>query len=322
MPEPTNSPAPVAAPAVDAGLDAPFAQLFGGGQPDVLPTTAPTPDAPIVPSTPDPVQLQTPDPATPANTSQQLSQAFELKTRTGTVYKSMEDAVNGIEVKDTLIGQLRQFAIERTGVDPITGQSIGQPRQQVQPQAKPEGYLNNSEQYFKDLYDAYSSNDPKKYFSTQQKLIEEKFQAEVAPFASMLLDQAKLGAVQRVSQDVPDFNKFHNSTSYKETLQKFPSLANAVAVSESNAQFAHQLPDLYKMVHQLHQAATLPDLIKQQQSAATPPLQPRPTLTSSQVTPPQMAQVPRNANLTDAQTRKAVIDAFEGSGKADQQWRR
>jgi hypothetical protein len=333
-----TDPIPTApAPQNDGMLDASFASLFGGEQGTVPPTTsAPTtPETPQAPLTADPA-LQTPDLPTQPNTSQTLPQAFELKTKTGTVYKSMEDAVTGIEHKDTLIGQLRQFAIERTGVDPLTGQPITpQPPQFQQPQfqqpqmqgqqqqQQPQGYLDNPQKYFQDLYDAYASNDPKRYFEAQQKLIEEKTRAEYAPYLGMIMDTAKTNAIAKVTSEVKDYAPFHNSTAFRDTLQKFPSLANAIAVSENNAQYTHQLPDLYKMVYQLHQAATLPDLIKQQQAqAAQPPLQVRPTASPSSVTPPQTMTVPRNPNLTDANHRKAVIDAYEASGKADLTWRR
>jgi hypothetical protein len=335
------TPAPAPTP-VDTGLDIPFSQLFGGGPQDVTPTTsAPiTPDTPQVPPTSDPAPAQQVDQQTPApNTSQSLPQAFELKTKTGTVYKSVEDAVTGIEHKDTLISQLRQFAIERTGVDPLTGQPVQpqpplqqfQPQmqqpQQMQPQPQgqqqqPQAYLSNPQQYFQDLYKAYADNDPQAYFATQQKLIEEKMHSEYAPYIGMLMEQTKTNAVTKVSNEVKDFGNFYNSNSYKETLQKFPALANAITVSENNAQYVHQLGDLYKMVHQLHQAATLPELIRQQQ-AAIPPQQPvRPTTQPTAITPPQTMTVPRNPNLTDADQRKAVIEAFEKSGKADATWRR
>jgi hypothetical protein len=77
------------------------------------------------------------------------------------------------------------------------------------------------------------------------------------------------------------------------------------------------------MVYQLHQAATLPELIKQQQQAATSSQQAvRPTTQATQIAPPQTVSVPRNPNLTNAEHRRAVIEAFENSGKADIVWRR
>jgi len=329
-----NDPIPTPAPlANDSGLDVSFATLFGGGQPDILPTTsAPTtPETPQVASPSDPAPVQQADQQTPS-TSQSLPQAFELKTKTGTVYKSIEDAVSGIEHKDTLISQLRQFAVERTGIDPLTGQPVAQQPQfpsqpQLQPQGngqvqQPKGYVNNPQQYFQDLYQAYANNDPNAYFATQQRLIEEQTQAQYAPYIGMLMEQSKTSAVAKVSNELPGFDKFHNSNSFKETLQAHPSLANAIAVSESNAQYRHQLEDLYKMSFQLHQARTLPELIKQQQ-AAIPPQQPvRPTTQQTQLSPPQTITVPRNPNLTDANQRKAVIEAFEQSGKADVTWRK
>lgn len=329
--------APVAAPqANDAALDVSFASLFGGGQQDVMPTTsAPnTPEAPPIATTADP-SVQPDGQPQPQSPSATLPQAFELKTKTGTVYKSMDDAVHGIEHKDTLIAQLRQFAMERTGVDPLTGQPTVQPQfqpqqmqqQQQMPQGQgqqgAEGYLKNPPKYFQDLYAAYEQNNPDAYFAVQQRLIEEKMQSEYAPYVGMIMDQTRTNAVQKTANEVKDFGQFYNSNSYQETLQKFPALANAISVSENNVQYVHQLGDLYKMVHQLHQAATLPELIKQQQAAISPQLQQvRPTIQSSQITPPQIMSVPRNPNLTQDDQRRAVIDAFEKSGKADAHWRK
>jgi predicted restriction endonuclease len=329
-----TNPTPTPAPTNDAMLDVSFASLFGGEQSNVPPTTS----APTPPETPQAQPLQNADPApqpqiqpTQPDTSQTLPQAFELKTKTGTVYKSMDDAVTGIEHKDTLISQLRQFAIERTGIDPLTGQPLApqmqqmqQPQtglQQQQPQGA-EGYLKNPQKYFQDLYSAYANNDPNAYFATQQKLIEEKMNDAYAPFVSVLMEQSKTNAISKVSNEINDFGKFYNSNAWKDTLQKFPSLANAIAVSESDIQYNQQLNDLYKMVYQLHQAAQLPELIRQQAQAAQPPQTVRPTTQPTSVTPPQTMTVPRNPNLVDANQRKAVIDAFESSGKADAVWRK
>jgi hypothetical protein len=313
-------------------LDVPFSQLFGAAEQNVSPTTA-APQAPETPqATPAPSADQpqaTPAPATaPQSTSQTLPQAFELKTRTGTVYRSIEDAVTGIEHKDTLINQLRNFALERTGVDPLTGQQIvPQPQyQQMQPQGQqmqnaPNNYLQNPDKYFQDLYSAYTNNDPKSYFATQQKLIDEKLEANYAPVMPVLQQFAKNSAVDQVNNALPEFRNFFNSPNYRDTLQAFPALAQAIAVSENKFEYAQQLPDLYKMVYQLNQARTLPELIKQQQAAIPPQPAPRPTAAPTHVAPPQTATIPRNANLTDADARKTVIEAFERSGKADMRWK-
>lgn len=322
-------------------LDAPFSQLFGSENGNVTPTTAPQADA--IPQTP-PVQPQgdpqvTPQPQQPQpqTAQQQMQQAFELRTKTGTVYKSVDDAVKGIEHKDSLISQLRQTVIEATGVDPLTGQPTDQQFQQPygQPYGQPnmpqqmgnpeDSYLQNPQKYFQDLYAAYQTNDPNKYFAVQQRLIEEKTMAQFAPVVPVIQRFALQGSVDQVASTLPEFKGFYGSQGYKETLQQFPALAQAIQVSEQNLNFSHQLPDLYKMVYSLHQANRLPELIRQQQQSAptTPQVPPaRPTASPSALTPPQPVQINRNTNLaSDSNARKSIIEQFENAGKADLPWR-
>jgi hypothetical protein len=196
---------------------------------------------------------------------------------------------------------------------------------QQQQMGNPEdSYLQNPQKYFQDLYAAYQSNDPNKYFAVQQQLIEEKTMAQFAPVIPVIQNFARQGSVDQVAATVPDFKGFYGSQGYQETLQQFPALAQAIQVSEQNLNYSHQLPDLYKMVYSLHQANKLPELIRQQQqSAPIPPQvaqQPR-TATPSQMTPPPQVPISRNTNLTDANARKSIIEQFENAGKADQPWK-
>src|SRR5438105_3686875 len=67
-----------------------------------------------------------------------------ISTSTGTVYKTRDEAVKGLEHKDQLIEKLRKDHIEKFGVDPITGQKVGhQPATapSTTPSAQPPSYL-------------------------------------------------------------------------------------------------------------------------------------------------------------------------------------
>jgi len=74
---------------------------------------------------------------------------FVLKTATGPIYKSPEDAVRGIEQKDQLISQLRSMVSAVTGEDPL--RKSGAVPGQTTSQPKPVSYLQDSRRYAEDL---------------------------------------------------------------------------------------------------------------------------------------------------------------------------
>ena len=87
------------APGGDYSLD----DIFGDN------SSTPTTDVPTPTETPAPLATT---PAEPV-----------IKTKTGTVYKTLGDAVEGIEHKDALIAQLRDQVKKNTGADPLTSQT-------------------------------------------------------------------------------------------------------------------------------------------------------------------------------------------------------
>src|SRR5882762_2477743 len=91
-------------------------------------------------------------------TSTNESEPF-LKTATGTVYKSVEDAVKGVEHKDALIAQLRQELSDKTGRDPLKRETVTN--------GGPKNYLEDKDTYFKDLSSAVEAKDPEKYMEVQ-----------------------------------------------------------------------------------------------------------------------------------------------------------
>src|SRR5690348_16003975 len=122
MPEPVTPPAapaaaPPSAPATTPVEDINWAELFPTDPGARVPTQPATATPPATPPAAQP-------PVTPPPTPE------FLKTSTGTVYKSADEAIKGIEHKDTLIEQLRQRYILERGIDPITNQPV-QPASQA-----------------------------------------------------------------------------------------------------------------------------------------------------------------------------------------------
>ena len=88
-----------------------------------------------------------------------------IKTKTGTVYKSIDDAVQGIEVKDTLIAQLREQVKQQTGADPLAARKPASTPQPVGPKS----YIEDQEKYFEDIADAVAKKDTKAYMNAQDR---------------------------------------------------------------------------------------------------------------------------------------------------------
>src|SRR5271166_655933 len=92
--------------------------------------------------------VEEPAPQTPEVAPAEPSR-FELKTKTGTVYKTAEDAVKGIETKDRTIEQLRSMIAAVTGEDPLSKAGI-KPGTTNAPQ-KPVSYLQDRRRFAQDL---------------------------------------------------------------------------------------------------------------------------------------------------------------------------
>ncbi len=69
-----------------------------------------------------------PPAAEPAAPQAPAAEQYFLKTATGTVYKSAEDAIRGTEEKDRVIQQLREKIAQSEGQDPLKkSQQAAQP---------------------------------------------------------------------------------------------------------------------------------------------------------------------------------------------------
>lgn len=271
--------------------------------------------APVVEGS-QPTTAQSEQPSQPQPEPQAQPQSnFEIRAGQ-TVYRSIEDAQRGIEHKDSLIAQLRSYAIQQTGVDPVTGQRIGQPQgqqhsQAAQPQAT--DYLQNPDKLFEDLQSAVQAGDKRAYAQAWDRLIEQKTQSMFGQYLPVIQEFARSQAMNETVQKVPEFNKFYGSQDYQKVLQENPVLWQGIYNAEQNTQMAGQLPELYRLAYQLHNARTLEQRLQQAQPATptpSPNTQVRPTATPQQMSPAIQHSNTSNWRL-DADARKALIAQYE-----------
>jgi hypothetical protein len=270
------------APGGDLSLD----DIFGEHQPSTT----------VEPVVPQPTATTTTPPVEPV-----------IKTKTGTVYKSIEDAVSGIEHKDALIAQLREQVKQNTGADPLVA---------TRRNNAPVSYREDQEKYFSDIADAVSKKDTGAYMRAQEKLIWDT----LGPLAPTISALSKANAERVVSNQLPEFKGFLESEQYTQMAQDAPLLADAIRAAESNPAAASQLPELYKVAYLASQGRRIPELI-QSARAEAPPVQPRPTVHSSQVAPPPTTGTPApQASLDTREGRKAMIEKMEGQGVMNLKW--
>jgi hypothetical protein len=229
-----------------------------------------------------------------------------LKTKTGTVYKSVEDAVTGIEHKDALIQQLRNEVAQRSGQDPLAT------RRQQEAAARQVNYVDDQSKYFEDIASAVERKDTKGYMDAQTKLIWDT----LGPLAPTLVQLSKANAERVVSEQLPDFKGFLNSEQYSEIVQDSPLLADAIKSAEQNPAASGQLPELYKIAYLSSQGRRLPELVKTVRTEAAPVH--RPTVHSAQVAPTSTsAGAQASPSLDSKEGRSELIKQMEAKGVAN-----
>lgn len=221
-----------------------------------------------------------------------------LKTSTGTVYKSADDAVKGIEHKDALIAQLRQEATARTGVDPIKNK----PNAEVT-----ETYLENPKKYFEDIRKAQNEQE---VLAVQGRYIQE----QLAPYAPLIAGMAKSRAVEEVSTEVPEIKSFLSSTEYHDTLERYPLLKNSIQIAENNPSASGDLAQLYRMAHSSSTGMNLSKIVQTNSREAV--AETRPTVSSTttlapgtqRAVPPSMDTSQGRKSIIENQTSRGVLD--------------
>lgn len=289
------------------GADMNFDDLFPAEDSNLSASQTPTGTTP-------PVAPQ----ATPVNPA-----APEVFIRAGsTVYRTPEDAVTGIQHKDTLIDKYRRFLTEK-GVNPDTLQS-SQPQAPVQPAPPaeaPSTYLGHEEALFDDLSAAISRGDKKGYgrllATYNQQLMTEQF----APVAPLISEVARQRSVRQVSLEAPGFSEFQSSAAYPATLDSLPRLKEAIQIAETNFSASDSLSELYKIAYLAFQGQRQPSA----PVVPTPTVQPvavapniqqpfRPTSTPSAMTPPQPSAP---ADMRTSAGRQTLIRDLEARGIKD-----
>lgn len=241
----------------------------------------------------------------PATTPAQANAAFELKTKTGTVYKSIEDAQKGIEHKDTLIEQLRQREILRTGIDPVTGQQV-----QLQPASQNVNYMQDRKRYVDDLTQAAQKNDSDAIWQAQTKLVSDM----LAPLAPVMSNFAKQQAIETLSGEIKDIREFIGGEDYQKALEDTPDLRDAINRAENDYQHHQRLSGLYKVAYRVSQGIRLPEILKAQPAQAVQPIR---TTTAPSTLPPPTQSAVQPALHGSRDQRKELIARFEAQGAAD-----
>lgn len=282
------------APTGDLTLDALFPP-----EPSDTPTTA-TPAAPADPA------AMTPAPATQAP-AQTVDEPF-IKSG-NIVYKTREAAIEGISKKDALIEQMRTRYVLATGIDPITGQPVG-----TSSATPNRNYTQDSDAYVKDFYSALNSGKSSNVRDVQAKFVMDMLE----PFAPLLQQTARESALKQFESEVPSGRQFIGSAEYNEALAAEPDLKDAIALSESDPKFASRLPGYYRLAYRVSQGIRLPEIIKAQ--TAPKPNTPAPVRTSTPATTPALTEPATAPNLSTKEGRKAIIEQFESSQLANQEY--
>lgn len=238
-----------------------------------------------------------------------------------TVYNTAEDAVTGIQHKDTLIDRYRSF-LATQGVNPDTLQ----PNQaQVQAQPAPvidpsRGYINHEDTLFDDLATAIQRGDKKGYGKLLAKYNQELMTEQFAPVAPLISEVARQRAVRQVTMEAPEFASFVTSENYGSTLDSLPRLKEAINVAENNFAASDSLGELYKIAYLAYQGSRKPaePVVPaiQAQPVVAAQTQPtfRPTQTPSAMTPP-MPSSP--ADMRTSAGRQTLIREAEARGIKD-----
>lgn len=265
-----------------------------------------------------------PAPPTPPAVSEPAK--FELKTKTGTVYKSLEDTVKGIEAKDTTIEQLRSMIAAVTGEDPLSKAGI-KPSATSAPQ-KPVSYLQNSRRYAEDLQQAaemgQKTGDWDSYRNVQAQLQYEVVQSAVGPYMPVVQNVGKQQALESVSKEVPDFRNFYGSTDYQKVLEQRPKLAGYIQTLEGNATMQEDLAEQYRdvwneyQVKKLAELASKPTPVTQNPTPRTP-LQPRTSDFRQEPNDGMRRNQSKGAkpSLATPEGRRLLIEELERKGLAD-----
>jgi len=260
---------------------------------DLFPPEGPdtSPQAQAEPAAPSPEPQAQPVP---------VEEEFFLKTPTGTVYKTKEDAIKGIAHKDTLIAEYNRNKPVATPTPTPAG---------------PINYAQDPNKFWDDMADAQTKGDKLAFARTLQQFMSDNF----APYVPAVQYGVVQKAFETVSNELPDFRTFHASEDYKNSVEASPVLKQAIEMAENNVQASGQLPELYKLAYMLNLGRKSAEVARTAQAPVREPQAVRPT-----TTPGTMSREPiANAgapDITTSEGRKAIIERAKQAGLMDQTW--
>lgn len=271
----------------------------------------------------DPANLSAPQvpQGTPTEPPQAPADNWFLKTDDGKiVYRTQEDAIQGIAHKDALVDRYRTY-LKSQGIDPDSLQNARTAPEPQAPSAPQPGYkyFQNGKNLYKDLSEAVTKNDPDAYERTMRTYQMEVLQNEIAPVVPLLTEVARNRAVRKVSTEVPEFETYLRSDDYRQSVERLPILKEAINNAENNFAMADKLDQLYQLAYLVSQGMkknTAPAPVAA--PVQTQPVQ-RPTTTSSTLAPPQPSVSTQNW-ASDSNARRQLIKDFEARGIKDVQF--
>lgn len=235
-----------------------------------------------------------------------------LRTSTGTVYYTPEDAQRGVEEKDRRFESMREWAIAHTGIDPITNRPV-----RFSPQEEEPNYATDPDKFYADLAVANNANNGKGDARKFAGVLQKWQQDSLAPYMPIMQQSAKAIAVQNLSRSIPDLPQFLESPEYRQYLEDRPIVKNAIVGGEGDPRQASALQEIYQVAYEAAHGRNLSGLIQSraqnQTPSGAPAPAPRSTLTPS--TPSLGNSTPAGAaDLSTSEGRKAILEQGKARG--------
>lgn len=296
--------------------EASFDDIFGDtSQQDVVAVEEPT--SQVIEPQAQQAETEATPPASVKQTTLQTDPetGFILQTKTGTKYRTLEDAVRGTEEKDAQLEKLRNTVRMLTGEDPISKRPVTD--SEVSYLADPNRYVQDKNR----AAEVYAkTGDGRFYAQVEAKMMREQMQAVFGQYAPTVYELERSKAQKLASNSIPEFETFYGSSTYKDALEARPVLKDAIENAERSGVPATQLAELYKSAYDASNSLRLPQLLKQQQTPSAQNTPVRQPFGASKLTPNERDnnQNRTNPGLWEGKTtqersagRKALIEDFE-----------
>lgn len=251
----------------------------------------------------DPAAQPQAPPAAPTEPQAPAPREPFLRTSTGTVYNTQEEADRGFSEKDRQIDSARQWAIAMTGYDPISGKPA-----RATPYTEETNYVREPEKFYDDLSAAAQKGDKRAYAAINLKLLQDAY-------APVLTQSAKSAALENAERARPGLRKFIGTQKYTEYLDQVPLLQQAIQAAESRPEMGAQLTDLFVLTYDGASGRSMPEILKTARAQAVVPANPAPTRPTLQpVSQPAGGTPSGPPDMSTPEGRKAIIDGAKSRG--------